>query len=91
MPSRPAACMTLHDGITYGPIISRRFGVSLGINLLPAGRKVCSFNCVYCQYSWTEPLRDFDHLDWPGPGAVADAVAAEITRLRELRASPSIS
>ena len=74
--------MALHDGITYGPIISRRFGVSLGINLLPAGRKVCSFNCVYCQYSWTEPLRDYDHLDWPGAGAVADEVAAEITRLR---------
>ena len=49
--------MTLHGGVIYGPIHSRRFGTSLGINLLPAGRKVCSFNCVYCQYSWTEPLR----------------------------------
>jgi wyosine [tRNA(Phe)-imidazoG37] synthetase (radical SAM superfamily) len=75
--------MSLHDGVIYGPIISRRFGVSLGINLLPAGRKVCSFNCVYCQYSWTEPLRSVDHLDWPAPRAVAAAVAAEIVRLRQ--------
>ena len=30
--------------------LSRRLGRSLGINLLPVNRKVCSFNCVYCQY-----------------------------------------
>jgi len=33
--------------ITYGPFRSRRRGMSIGINLFP-GRKVCSFNCVYC-------------------------------------------
>lgn len=37
-------------GIIYGPIQSRRLGPSLGINLLPANRKLCTFNCVYCQY-----------------------------------------
>jgi wyosine [tRNA(Phe)-imidazoG37] synthetase (radical SAM superfamily) len=74
--------MTLHDGITYGPIVSRRFGISLGINLLPPGRKVCSFNCVYCQYSWTEPLRSYEGLAWPGPEAVGNAVTAEIATLR---------
>ncbi|KAA6322893.1 hypothetical protein EZS27_027612 [termite gut metagenome] len=33
----------------FGPIHSRRLGVSLGINLLPADRKVCSFDCIYCE------------------------------------------
>jgi wyosine [tRNA(Phe)-imidazoG37] synthetase (radical SAM superfamily) len=37
----------LCDGIVYGPLDSRRFGVSLGINLSGAG-KYCSFNCPYC-------------------------------------------
>ena len=43
----------LQDGVLYGPIHSRRLGESLGINLLPVSYKLCSFNCVYCQYGWT--------------------------------------
>lgn len=33
---------------------SRRLGVSLGVNLLPTTYKLCSFNCIYCQYGWTK-------------------------------------
>ncbi len=33
----------------FGPIHSRRLGASLGINLLPANAKICSFECVYCE------------------------------------------
>ena len=33
----------------FGPIHSRRLGVSLGINLLPGDGKVCSFDCIYCE------------------------------------------
>ena len=33
----------------FGPIHSRRLGISLGINLLPADGKVCSFDCIYCE------------------------------------------
>jgi wyosine [tRNA(Phe)-imidazoG37] synthetase (radical SAM superfamily) len=35
--------------IIYGPVSSWRLGRSLGIDLLNTRRKVCSFNCVYCQ------------------------------------------
>jgi wyosine [tRNA(Phe)-imidazoG37] synthetase (radical SAM superfamily) len=41
-----------HD-IVFGPVRSRRFGVSLGINLLPLNTKVCSFNCIYCECGLT--------------------------------------
>ncbi|MBK9294284.1 MAG: radical SAM protein [Oligoflexia bacterium] len=41
-------------GITYGPIKSRRLGVSLGINLLGSGEKICSFNCPYCELGFTK-------------------------------------
>lgn len=44
----------LQNSIVYGPMESRRFGKSLGINLLPTDQKVCSFDCLYCQYSKTE-------------------------------------
>jgi wyosine [tRNA(Phe)-imidazoG37] synthetase (radical SAM superfamily) len=43
----------LQPGIIYGPVLSRRLGRSLGINLLPVDRKVCSFDCLYCQYDKT--------------------------------------
>lgn len=47
---------TLQNGILYGPIESRRFGRSLGINLSPCDRKLCSFDCVYCHYGRTQCL-----------------------------------
>ncbi len=45
--------LPLQKGIIYGPIRSRRIGRSLGINLLPQDFKLCSFDCVYCQYGPT--------------------------------------
>lgn len=36
----------------FGPIISRRLGSSLGINLLPNDSKLCSFDCIYCECGW---------------------------------------
>ena len=43
----------LQSSVVYGPIDSRRFGKSLGINLLPSDQKICSFDCLYCQYGET--------------------------------------
>ncbi len=43
------------EGIIYGPLRSRRLGLSLGINLLPTGEKFCSFNCRYCQLGAASP------------------------------------
>ena len=41
-----------HD-VIFGPVHSRRLGVSLGINLLPLDKKFCTFNCIYCECGWT--------------------------------------
>lgn len=50
--------MNLQSGLVYGPVRSRRLGMSLGVNLSPPGRKTCNFNCAYCQYGWTDfPVR----------------------------------
>ena len=58
MPVADPHTIPLQDGAVYGPIHSRRLGHSLGINILPVSRKVCSSNCVYCQYGWTLPGGD---------------------------------
>ena len=52
----------LQDSTVDGPVRSRRLGHSLGINILPVSRKVCSSNCVYCQYGWTLPGRSEEPL-----------------------------
>ncbi len=43
----------LFDEIIFGPVKSRRLGVSLGVNLLPTDSKFCNFNCIYCECGWT--------------------------------------
>ena len=48
--------LPLQKGIIYGPVISRRLGRSLGINILSPFRKICSFDCSYCQYGATTML-----------------------------------
>ncbi len=48
--------LPLKPGIIYGPVNSRRLGRSLGINLSPVEHKLCSFDCIYCHYGWTERL-----------------------------------
>jgi wyosine [tRNA(Phe)-imidazoG37] synthetase (radical SAM superfamily) len=42
-----------HETI-FGPIKSRRLGISLGINLLPNDFKICTFDCIYCECGWTK-------------------------------------
>ena len=42
----------------FGPVMSRRLGVSLGINLLPVDYKFCTFNCIYCECGWTHGKAD---------------------------------
>lgn len=46
----------LFPTIIYGPIRSRRLGVSLGINLMPINAKLCTFDCVYCECGWNQPI-----------------------------------
>jgi wyosine [tRNA(Phe)-imidazoG37] synthetase (radical SAM superfamily) len=43
----------LFQDVVFGPVKSRRLGVSLGINLLPVESKFCTFNCIYCECGWT--------------------------------------
>lgn len=42
----------LFGSVVFGPVHSRRLGVSLGVNLLPTDSKFCNFNCIYCECGW---------------------------------------
>ena len=43
---------SLFPDIIFGPVRSRRLGLSLGVNLLPTRSKLCSFDCIYCECGW---------------------------------------
>lgn len=46
----------------FGPIKSRRLGISLGINLLPSDGKVCTFDCLYCECGFNATHRAKEKL-----------------------------
>ncbi len=41
----------------FGPVRSRRFGISLGINLMPGDGKICTFDCIYCECGLNSDFR----------------------------------
>ncbi|MDR1742266.1 MAG: radical SAM protein [Dysgonamonadaceae bacterium] len=47
----------LFNDIVYGPVHSRRLGISLGVNLLPRDGKLCSFDCIYCECGFNKDFR----------------------------------
>lgn len=51
--------MILFDQVIFGPIKSRRLGLSLGVNLLPIDAKICSFNCIYCECGFNTTIKEF--------------------------------
>ena len=68
----------LFDSIVYGPIRSRRLGVSLGMNLMPTTAKLCTFDCVYCECGWNQPV---SHPIIPTREQVREALASSLIAL----------
>ncbi len=59
----------LFEQVIFGPIRSRRLGISLGVNLLPLNRKVCTFSCLYCECGWTDKEGDCEAMGRGGEGS----------------------
>ena len=70
----------LQTGIVYGPLESRRFGKSLGINLLPSEQKVCSFDCLYCQYGRTRVQKP---ISFPEAAKVEEEVSRSFASAKD--------
>ncbi len=70
----------LFDDLVFGPVMSRRLGVSLGINVLPINRKICSFNCIYCECGWTEKA-SIPKEEFPPMALIIDALERKILEL----------
>jgi len=64
----------------FGPVHSRRLGISLGINLLPADGKVCSFDCIYCECGFNKDHRPT--LPMPEREEVARKLEAKLQEMQ---------
>jgi wyosine [tRNA(Phe)-imidazoG37] synthetase (radical SAM superfamily) len=71
----------LFDEIIFGPVNSRRLGVSLGINLLPVDSKLCSFDCIYCECGWTPPGRNLKK-NLPSRGEVKQKLMEKLMQMQ---------
>lgn len=72
----------------FGPVHSRRLGVSLGINLQPADGKVCTFDCIYCECGFNA-----DHIPAmrrPTREEVAEALEKRLIQMKEEGESPDV-
>ena len=80
--------MLFHE-IVFGPIKSRRLGISLGINLLPTTAKICSFDCIYCECGYNvDGARSMQ--DFPSRKAVAQALEAKLQELKTTGINPDV-
>lgn len=72
----------------FGPIHSRRLGISLGINLMPADGKVCTFDCIYCECGFNKDFRPT--LPRPTRDEVAKALEDKLLEMKAEGIKPDV-
>ena len=72
----------------FGPVHSRRLGISLGINLLPEGGKLCSFDCVYCECGLNSERRTHNPL--PSADKVEECLKRKLEELSQEGITPDV-
>lgn len=77
----------LFNELVYGPIHSRRLGTSLGINVMPAFTKLCTFDCVYCELGWNTPN---NHPLLPTRAEIREALRLKLISLSEQAIQPDV-
>lgn len=82
----PTASITdIVDSIVFGHVSSRRGGQSLGINILPHGKKVCSFDCAYCMLGGTQTHSGKEAGAWASIDSVEDGLIEALEFLRKIK------
>lgn len=78
----------LFHSTVFGPIHSRRLGVSLGINLMPDDGKVCSFDCLYCEAGFNSQGKGTSGL--PTRAEVKADLEAKLLAMKENGEKPDV-
>ena len=72
----------------YGPVHSRRLGLSLGVNLMPADGKICTFDCLYCECGFNKDRRT--HSPHPTRQQVAEALEKQLIKMHNDQEHPDV-
>lgn len=72
----------------FGPVHSRRLGVSLGINLLPEDGKWCSFDCIYCECGLNKERRA--HLPLPTREEIRNSLEVRLKQMQQEGPQPDV-
>jgi len=86
--NRESMSTVIYPSPIFGPVHSRRLGVSLGINLLPADGKVCTFDCIYCECGFNADRRP--SLPLPTREEVARALEARLREMSQRGPAPDV-
>ncbi|MBR4841765.1 MAG: radical SAM protein [Bacteroidaceae bacterium] len=78
----------LYDSPVFGPVHSRRLGVSLGINLMPSDGKICTFDCIYCECGRNSTHRPHAHR--PTREEVRNGLTAILERMKADGPEPNV-
>lgn len=78
----------IYPSPVFGPIKSRRLGISLGINLLPEGGKVCTFDCIYCECGFNKDRRTHNPL--PTPEKVETTLRNKLQEMKQEGVVPDV-
>ncbi len=79
---------SIYPSPIYGPIHSRRLGISLGINIMPADGKICSFDCIYCECGYNSQRRTHSH--YPTTDVVTKALESKLIALHQSGVHPDV-
>ena len=78
----------LFEQVIFGPVRSRRLGLSLGVNLLPVHAKLCTFDCIYCECGWNAEHRGSRRFN--EREVVREALAAKLQAMAEEGELPDV-
>ena len=78
----------LYDSPVFGPVHSRRLGVSLGINLMPSDGKICTFDCIYCECGRNSEHHPKHHR--PTRKEVRESLRSTLVRMKSEGPEPNV-
>lgn len=78
----------LFHSTIFGPVHSRRLGVSLGVNLTPRDGKICTFDCLYCEAGYNSQGPGKAGL--PSREETARLLSEKLTEMRSRGEKPDV-
>lgn len=72
----------------FGPVHSRRLGISLGVNLMPADGKICTFDCIYCECGYNKDRKT--HSPRPSRSVVAQRLEEKLLEMKSSGQLPDV-